>query len=226
MELHTRKAAGKLNAAEVNRALDGYLENAPTSGKRLRALWAMHVTGCFEGQGQSRLVEMLGNDDQHWRAWAVQLLCENGSPGLEIVNGLAEMAITEQSPTVRLYLASALQRLPFEQRWPILEALAKRSEDVEDPNIPRVLWYGLEPMVTAHPEKALEVATGGSIPFLQESVARRMVSGSLPIKVQLNPTEKRKWRKIIHEMAPGFTAHNVGEGGVRKLTSFRNETAV
>ncbi|MFT5192052.1 MAG: putative membrane-bound dehydrogenase-like protein [Verrucomicrobiales bacterium] len=226
VELHTRKAAGKLNSADVHRALDNYLEKAPTSGKRLRALWAMHVTGYFEGDQQSRLVEMLANNDEHIRAWAVQLLCESGSPSPEALDAFEGMAIDETSPTVRLYLASALQRLGFDQRWPILGALAKRAEDVEDSNIPRVLWYGLEPMVTDHPDKALEAAIGGNMPFLQECVARRMVSGSLPIKGQPNQSEKRKWRQIIHEMAPGFAAKNVGEGGIRKLTSFRNEIAV
>ena len=225
VELHSRKAAGKLNTAEVHRALDAYLPKAPTTGKRLRTLWAMHVTGFFEGN-QSRLIGMLANNDEHWRSWAVQLLCENGSPGKEALEAFAALAINEHRPMVRMYLASALQRLPFEERWPILQALAYQSEDIDDPLIPRLLWYALEPMVTEHPDKALEVATNGRIPFLQACVARRMVSGALPIKGQPNPAERRKWRKIIHEMAPGFTINNVGEGGVRKLTSFRNETAV
>lgn len=226
VELHTRAAAGKLDSASVHRALHAYLGEAPTEGKRLRALWALHVTGYFEGDGQSQLVKFLSNNNEHVRAWAVQLLCENGSPGPDVLAELRKLAVNEHHPTVRLYLASALQRLPFDERWLILEALAFRSEDVEDPNIPRVLWFGLEPMVTTHPERALETVVKGRMPFLQECVARRLVSGDLPIKGQPNAAERKKWRQIIHEMAPGFTAHNVGEGGVRKLTSFRNETAV
>ena len=226
VELHTRAAAGKLKTTAVHRALDDYLGQALTTGKRLRALWAMHVTGYFEGNQQSRLVQMLSHDNEHLRAWAIQLLCEDGTPSQVALEAFEGMATNDPSPTVRLYLASALRRLEFGKRWPILGALSKRVEDVDDPNIPRVLWYGLEPMVTAHPDKALDTAINGRMPFLQECVARRMVSGSLPIEGQPNAAERRKWRKIIHEMAPGFTVNNVGEGGVRKLTSFRNETAV
>ena len=36
------------------------------------------------------------------------------------------MAKNERSPIVRLYLASAVQRLPFGDRWPILEGLASK----------------------------------------------------------------------------------------------------
>ncbi len=223
VELHSRAAAGKLkDLNQTQMALRDKFEAATTSGKRLRYLWAMHVTGLDE----TRLLKLLSHADEHVRAWAIQLLCEKDAPSAAALDTFQVLATKDPSPTVRLYLASALQRLPFDKRWPILGALASHSEDIDDPNIPRVLWYGLEPMVTAHPEKALEVSMKGRLPFLQESVARRMVSGDLPIKGQPNQAEKRKWRKIIHDMAPGFTAHNVGEGGIRKLTSFRNETAV
>ena len=49
------------------------------------------------------------------------------------------------SPVVRLYLASALQRLEFEDRWPILGNLAQHREDVDDHNIPRMLWFTFGP---------------------------------------------------------------------------------
>lgn len=226
VELHTRSAAGKLDTAVVHKALDDYLKSARTSGKRLRALWALHVTNRYDGVERHTLSNFLEHEDEHIRAWAIQLLSEDEDPSDLARLQFQHLAMNDPSPTVRLYLASALQRLAFDHRWPVLSALAKRTEDVDDPNIPRVLWYGLEPMVTAHPDKALEVAIDGNMPFLQESVARRMVSGALSIEGQPNSSEKRKWRQIIHEMAPGFAVQNVGEGGVRKLTGFRNETAV
>ncbi len=226
VELHARTASGKLNAADTRQALDHQFESATTTGKRLRTLWAMHVTNHFAGDQQRRLIQMLSHNNEHIRAWAVQLLCEEGSPSKDALSEFLTLANNDPSPTVRLYLASALTRLGFDQRWPILSALAKRSEDNGDPNIPRVLWYGLEPMVTQHPDKALTTAIEGRMPFLQESVARRMVSGSLPIKGQPNPAQKAKWKQIIHQMAPGFTANNVGEAGIVQLTSFRNEQAV
>ncbi|MDB4491636.1 hypothetical protein N9260_01300 [bacterium] len=226
VELHSRAASGKLNRDEVYPSLQDMFERAETSGKRLRALWSMHVTGRFYDTQQSRLVALLSHDDANVRAWAVQLLCEDHEPGNAALAKFHKMATFDASPTVRLYLASALQRLPFEQRWPLLAALSQHAEDIDDHNIPRVLWYGLEPMVNAHPEYALATAINGKIPFLQDCVARRMVSGALPDEDAPTRAQLRKWRAIIDNMAPGFKPSHVGDGGVRQLTEFRNEKAV
>jgi len=220
VELHHRAVAGKLDQKTVHAKLDEYFNNAPTSGKRLRALWANHVTGRFAGGEIARLVELLSHEDEHIRAWTVQLLSENNQVSETIRSEFLQMADRDSSAVVRLYLASALHRLPIDQRWEILAALARRGEDVSDPNIPRVLWLALEPAVTSFPEKALEVAMAGRIPFLQESVARRMVSGGS------SDATSTQWPQIINQMAPGFVVEDVGEGGVVALTSFRNQKAV
>ncbi len=227
VELHARTAAGKLDHAAVHKALDNLFAQARTSGKRLRALWAMHVTGRFAGDQQAGLIALLAHDDEYIRSWTVQLLCEKSKPSEKARARFLELARTDPSPVVRLYLASALRRLPMAQRWPILGELAKHEEDIEDPNIPRVLWLALEPMVILHPEKALATAMQGNIPHLQESVARRMVSGSASTKPGRGPVSPEiyaKWKRILQEFAPGFRADNVGQGGVKRLTEFRNQT--
>ncbi len=43
------------------------------------------------------------------------------------------LAASDPSPVVRLALASALQRLPLDARWAILEALIAHAEDASDP---------------------------------------------------------------------------------------------
>jgi len=53
------------------------------------------------------------------------------------------------------------------------------EEDIEDKNIPRMLWFALEPMVPEYPEKALALATSGQIPQLLTHTTRRLVSGSV-----------------------------------------------
>ena len=132
------------------------------------------------------------------------------------------MAKEDPSAVVRLYLASAAQRIQFADRWPILEELVKHENDVKDHNIPRMLWYAVEPMVPENSEKALTLAVTGQIPLLQELVPRRMAVKQSAKRSGPDPS----WQKHIQEIAPGFNVRNVGEGGVRPIKSFRNEIAV
>ncbi|HEV2292608.1 MAG TPA: PVC-type heme-binding CxxCH protein [Tepidisphaeraceae bacterium] len=102
---------------------------------------------------------------------------------------LATLAKSDPSPIVRLYIASALQRVPLEQRWPILEALVAHSEDAADHNLPLMYWYAAEPAVGTNPERAITLAKTSTIPLIREFIARRLtqtataVAGSDPAKV-------------------------------------------
>jgi len=87
--------------------------------RKLRALWALHVTG---GLDELMLCQQLGHESEYVRAWAVRLLSENKTLSTAILDRFVGIAATDDSPFVRLHLASALQSLPAEQRWPIAEA--------------------------------------------------------------------------------------------------------
>ena len=236
--LHTRAAAGKLDATRVHELLNQQFQAASSSPRRLRALWALHVTG---GLSVDRLAELLNHPDAHVRAWSVQLLGDesevdaflgNGKTGPEILpkallQRLTEMAREDPSPVVRLHLAALTQRLRFSERWPILTSLALRDEDKDDANLPRMVWFALEPMVTDAPEQALNLAVAGKFPKLPEFVARRMVSGNLEVDLfgrkKQQPAEQRR---ILGRVAPGFKVKNSGEGGVAYHRDFRNRVAV
>jgi len=225
--LQTRLAAGTLDTAAVHARLKKMFDSAPTSARRLRALWAMHVTGRFEGNKSSILVKLLGSsDDEHVRAWAIQMLCEDRDPPAGALKKFAELAEKDPSPVVRLYLAAALQRLEFDQRWPILEALAKHGEDVEDNNIPRMLWFALEPMVPGNAQQSLKLAVTGAMPKLQQFVARRIASGNAGPNRNQPGLVTQQEQRTLQQAAPGFTVQDVGEGGVVRLPAFRNSTAV
>ena len=225
-ELHHRTVTGKLDKKTVHQALDDFFAKSTSSPKRLRALWAQHVTKRFADDDEQKLIKLLSHSDEHVRAWAIQLLSENKNPPATIKPILGKLAKNDPSPTVRLYLASAAPRLPEKDRLPILAALAQHDEDLNDPNIPRMIWYALEPLVPKHPEAALAVAMNGKIPFLQESVARRMISGSPQDHKNPNQNLRSKWNKTIQSVAPGFGVENVGEGGIIALKSFRNDKVV
>ena len=238
--LHSRTASGTLGKVKVHAQLAAMFKNAPTSPIRLRAMWAMHVTGAL---GSDRLMPLLDHDDQHVRSWAVQFLCDESrvnafqpgggmdtQPGLQLtaqtLQKFATMASEDDSQIVRLYLASAVQRLPFDQRWAILKGLVSHANDIGDNNLPRMYWFGLEPMVPAHAADALKLAIGGKLPSLQAAVARRIATGDAPVKKLGAAQKKADWNKTIGKVAAGFRVVNSGEGGVVLHKSFKNRVAV
>jgi hypothetical protein len=226
LHLQMRAASGELNQQLVTTGLEKMLASAKTSGKRLRAMWSLQVTGSLD---EERLHQLLDHDDEYIRSFAIQFLCEEESTAATL-DRFATMAQTDTSAVVRLYLASALQRLPHDERWPILAKLAQHAEDRDDNNIPRMLWYALEPMVPAHPEQALDVAVNGKMPKLQQLTARRMVSGDLPPQRQggrkVFPGQgPAQWQKKIQKIAPGFEAWDVGLLGLVSHEEFRNQIA-
>jgi putative membrane-bound dehydrogenase-like protein len=238
--LHSRTAAGKLDSKLVHEKLNQLFNATDTTGpQRLRALWALHVT---DGLSTDRLQALLSHDDEYVRSWCIQFLCDRSSihsfqtaattnkpvVSRETHSKFVEMANQDSSQIVRLYLASALGRLPFADRWAILEGLVSHAEDVDDNNLPRMYWFALEPMVPKHTDKALALAISGKIPKLQEFVARRMLSGETVVDLSSpkKPKPKPEWQTTIQKVAPGFNVRNVGEGGVVEHEAFRNAKAV
>ncbi len=112
---------------------------------------------------------------EHIRAWAIRLEVENRPVGSTMLRQFEEMAAGEKSALVRLYLASACQRLPAAQRWTLLERLLNHPEDEHDPNLPMMIWYAAEPLVKQDSGRALALAGKSKFPFIREFMARRVV---------------------------------------------------
>jgi putative heme-binding domain-containing protein len=100
------------------------------------------------------------------------------------------MAKGDASPVVRLYLASAMQRVPVENRWNVMESLVRRTGDASDQNLPLMYWYASEPLAEADPERAIKfaLACGDTMPVVREYMVRRIAGlesqGGLAILVQ------------------------------------------
>jgi len=176
---HARRARVVLQDRATKRRIDdgalGILRRIfakhEDANRRLRAMWTLHVTGSFTA---ALLAETLGDADEHVRAWAIQLLCEDSSPPASTLERFRTMAGEDSSPVVRLYLAAALQRIDAEKRWPIASALVGRAEDADDHNIPKMIWFGIEPLVPGNPRRALALAAASEIPLVARHVARRL----------------------------------------------------
>jgi hypothetical protein len=148
----------------------------PTLSDDLRALWLSHVVGKLKTM--EPLVEhvLLKDEREHLRAWTIQLACEDKNPSDALLKEFARMAREDKSPVVRLYLASALQRLPIEKRGEILESLLAHEEDAKDQNLPLMYWYAAEPLAGKDVATAAKLLAKTKIPQVREFITRRMTA--------------------------------------------------
>lgn len=130
--------------------------------RRLRGIWTLHV---MQGLDPNLQLQLLADDNPYVRGWVIQLATERGPLAPELLARFEELAKSDPSPVVRLYLASAVQRIPLESRWNIVAALAAHAEDVNDHNLPLMNWYALEPLVAVDRDRAVAIAE--SSPFSQ-----------------------------------------------------------
>ena len=169
--LQERAAAGTLERATTG-LLRQQLAQAETEPAALRAMWTLHVTG---GLTDERLVKLLEHSQPYVRGWAVQLLLDDGELADGQLERLVELAGSDPSPVVRLFLASALQRLEPGSRWQLAVPLLAHGEDAEDHNLPLMLWYGIERLVAAEPARAVALLPEVKIPLVRQFMARRLV---------------------------------------------------
>jgi putative membrane-bound dehydrogenase-like protein len=144
--------------------------------RRLRAMWALHVTGGLTGE---QLDRALADESSYVRGWVVQLSIDGaGAVSEQLLAQFVAMARDDASPIVRLYLASAAQRLPLESRWSLVEGLASHAEDATDHNLPLMIWYAAEPLADVNAERALTwgLGAGENIPILRDFMLRRIGS--------------------------------------------------
>jgi hypothetical protein len=168
--------------AAVHDRLRAMLETNPDVTRKLRALWALHVTG---GTTERDLLTLLDHESEYVRSWAIYLLVEGRNPTAAALAQFEKLAREDPSELVRLYLASALQRVPAEQRWKTLEGLAARSEDASDHNIPLMVWYAAEPMAALDMERALALGVDSKLPHLFPFTVQRIAAIGTPDALRL-----------------------------------------
>ena len=182
--LQERAAAGNMDPAATTWLRKQFQSDQPTN-LRLRAMWALHVTNQLS---LDELRRSLDDQDPHVRSWAIQMSCEDTSPPTELTGKFVQLAAEDPSPVVRLYLAAAVQRVDLETKWLVLERLTQHAEDTSDHNLPKMIWFGLEPLVTDGADRALEIAASSQIPIITRHVARRLADAEKfdPLIAKLN----------------------------------------
>lgn len=161
---------------ETTAALENILLGNPDDTRQLRALWVLHSQGALS---EATAMLALKSPSEFVRGWTVTCRAEQGKPSRGEVEFFAQLAKSDPSPSVRLRIASAAQKLPIGDRWPILSALAAHDEDVNDHNLPLMNWYAAEDAVAAEPLRGVELFKSTRQPRLHEFIARRILAVSL-----------------------------------------------
>jgi putative membrane-bound dehydrogenase-like protein len=181
------------------------LQEKTASRDALRLLWTLHAIKEASGYGglerrlSQLLLQALNSNNEVLRSWAITLELEDGRASAEFQQALRSAAQIDESPLVRLSTASALLRLPHDLRWPIAEALLAHAEDADDQNLPLMYWYGIEPLVAADPERALELANKSKIPKVANFIIRRAASEerSLDAVIKVLPTAHPEGQQVV-----------------------------
>ena len=187
------RAAAANKMYEASNALNYALEREPIdSAKRLKALWALHSMASMLS-GEYSLTSHLRDAQESIRWWSVRLLAQDQWLGLitspagkekigfvskEIEAGafhsLVMMGENEKAAIVRRELASLLQRLPLDKRSDIATALLAHVEDANDPVIPLLIWYGIEPVVGADAGAGMKLAAASKMDKVTGFIYRRL----------------------------------------------------
>ncbi|WP_164100714.1 PVC-type heme-binding CxxCH protein [Candidatus Laterigemmans baculatus] len=223
--LMERAARGEPLPGVRQQLWEGALSAAP-SATRLRYLWSAHGIAPL---GEAEVLALLDQSEAILRGWAIQLACERATPSAEVLERFVALAERDDSPVVRLYLASALQRLSQADleagnrdagnldaaerattaRWRIAEGLVAHAESQHDPNLPLMIWYGVSPLVASDTERAFDLASRCQIPLVEQFIYRRAASdpslvGSLvaAIAADPEPTRSKVMLEQLAEAAP------------------------
>lgn len=181
--LAERAAKDKTSAdlADGRQALSLLLAKQETgSRQRLRLMEALHALGTT---GDVASLYRPESKDEYERVTRLKLLvevCLEDHVGLELgrhrdlLISILGKGATDSSGLVQLHVASALQRIPLDLRWPIVETLAGKSEFANDRMLPLMVWYAIEPCIPRDPARSLALAKSSQIPLLTEFIARRL----------------------------------------------------
>lgn len=168
--------------ANVHARLRRMLRENRDVTRQLRALWALHVTG---GLSEQDLLGLLDHPSEYLRSWGVYLLAEEKRPSDAALARFSMLAERDPSPLVRLYLASALQRVPAAERWETLAALLAHEEDDADHNLPLMVWYAAEPLAELDMSRALTLAAAAKLPRVFTFTVQRIAAFKTPDALRL-----------------------------------------
>jgi putative membrane-bound dehydrogenase-like protein len=200
-----RNEAQRLLAERQDKSVLAALTDQLANGRGVPVLEALWVLYALDGLTDEMALKLLDHPEEHVRAWVVRLLGDrprtkwefpNYSPlGADVpeslVAKLVHLAETDSSVTVRSQLACTAKRLDRTPGMRLASALAARSDDADDPLMPLLIWWAMEPHFNMPPLALQRIAlptTPKMRDFLAERMARRTVAADL---VQADSPDRR-----------------------------------
>lgn len=165
------------------------LSSGASTAESLRCIWGQAAFGSGITTGDYRAY--LSHPNERIQVQAIRIVKEillnnlvspAGSPR-EVAEpyktwygSLRPLAQNSPSAIVRRELASLVISLPTDLalKTELATALLQRAEDKEDPYIPLLIWYGIEPVVGADAKVGLELAKASKMPKVTEFIYRRL----------------------------------------------------
>lgn len=142
--------------------------------QRLSAVWLLYSIGEMPADD---LIRLSRESDEYLRSWSVRLLGD-GLYDVEpaSVKCLKELAANDSSGLVRMYVASALDRLQPADALEIATQLAGHQQDAGDRVQPHLIWYRIEPLLLSNPDAAISLALGSRMSLVRQNIARRFAA--------------------------------------------------
>jgi putative membrane-bound dehydrogenase-like protein len=109
--------------------------------RALRDLWALYVS---VGLDRRLADEVLDHPVAGVRRWTIRLLGDDRVMDAALRRKLEGLAAQESDSMVRSQLASSCQRWRASDALPLIDGLTARGEDVDDPQIPLLIWWAIE----------------------------------------------------------------------------------
>ncbi|WP_367872194.1 PVC-type heme-binding CxxCH protein [Luteolibacter sp. Populi] len=182
---HARRLLQERGAKpETTAALEKILLENPDDTRQLRALWALHSQGALS---EATALKALSQPSEFVRGWTITCITEQGRPSDAVLARMTELATTDPSPSVRLRLSSAAQKLPPGDRWPFLDALARHAGDDTDHNLPLMNWYAAEASVAVDPLRGVDLLKASRQGPLCEFIPRRIVAVAIADEAKAAP---------------------------------------
>lgn len=178
-----QERAGERGLPAAKAPLQKMLREGSDTPAKLRALWALHLTGGFDARTG---IENVKSRDEWLRAWSIQLAFESpqnierlireiDEQGLEASPDMNALAESDSSPLVRSYIAAAAQRAQSEEfRAGLVKRLLAHGEDGTDHNLPLMYWFAMEPLVATRPQEMLAAALETKLPKILNFTTRRI----------------------------------------------------